>query len=86
MDTRVTVLGYLQRGGIPSAMDRALATGLGTEAVRLMVVGKFNRMACMKGGEVTSVPLEKVAGKTRKVPLDHPLIESARLVGTCFGD
>ena len=86
MDTRVTVLGYLQRGGIPSAMDRALATGLGTEAVRLMVVGKFNRMVCMRGGEVTSVPLENVAGKTRRVPLDHPLIESARLVGTCFGD
>jgi 6-phosphofructokinase 1 len=51
-----------------------------------MVKGKYNRMVCMKGDEVTSVPLADVAGKTRKVPIDHPLIEAARLVGTCFGD
>ncbi len=86
METRVTVLGYLQRGGIPSPMDRALATAMGTEAVKLMIAGEYNRMASMKAGEITSVPLEAVAGKTRKVPAGHPLIESARMVGTCLGD
>ena len=40
----------------------------------------------MKGAEVTSVPLEQVAGKIKLVPLDHPLIRSARTVGTNFGD
>ncbi len=86
VETRVTVLGYLQRGGIPSPLDRVLATSVGAEAISLLVEGKYNRMVCVKGGDVTSVPLSDVAGKTRKVPEDHELIESARLVGTCFGD
>jgi len=86
MDTRVTVLGYLQRGGIPSPIDRTLATSLGSEAIKLMAKGAYNRMVCTKKGQVTSVPLEKVAGQTAKVPPDHTFVESARLVGTCFGD
>ncbi|MCD6406196.1 MAG: 6-phosphofructokinase [Planctomycetes bacterium] len=86
LETRVTVLGYLPRGGTPSPFDRQLATGLGAEAVRLLVKGEYNRMVCLKKGVITSVPLEKVAGKTKKVPPDHALIAAGRLVGTCFGD
>jgi 6-phosphofructokinase 1 len=86
MDTRVTVLGHLQRGGIPTPFDRVLATRFGTFAAEMLSEGKYNEMVCMKGADVTSVPLEKVAGRTKLVPLDHPLIRSARRVGTNFGD
>jgi len=86
LETRVTVLGYLQRGGIPSPYDRLMATRFGTEAVRLLAQGKYNRMVVFKNGEVTNVPIEKVAGRTKHVPPDYELIECARLVGTCFGD
>ncbi len=86
MDTRVTVLGHLQRGGIPTPFDRVLATRFGTYAAEMLAEGRYNQMVCMKGAEVTAVPLEKVAGRTKLVPLDHPLIRSARRVGTNFGD
>ena len=52
----------------------------------MLAEGNYNQMVCMTGSEVSSVPLEKVAGKTKLVPLDHPLIRSARRVGTNFGD
>jgi len=86
MDTRVTVLGHLQRGGIPTPFDRVLATRFGTYAAEMLADGRYNQMVAMKGSDVTSVPLEKVAGRTKLVPLDHPLIRSARRVGTNFGD
>jgi 6-phosphofructokinase 1 len=86
MESRVTVLGYLQRGGTPSPYDRLMATRFGTEAVRLLAKGRYNRMVVFKDGEVTNVDIEKVAGKARLVPTDHELIQCARLVGTCFGD
>jgi 6-phosphofructokinase 1 len=86
IDTRVTVLGYLQRGGVPTPADRLLATRFGTHAAELLAQGKFNRMLSLKGAEVTSVPIEQVAGKLKLVPLDHPLIRAARRVGTNFGD
>lgn len=86
METRVTVLGHLQRGGVPTPFDRVLATRLGTHAAEMLAGGTFNHMVCMKGSEVTSVPLEQVAGKVKLVPPDHPLIRSARRVGTNFGD
>ncbi len=86
METRVTVLGHLQRGGVPTPFDRVLATRFGTFAAEMLADGRYNQMVCMKGAEVTSVALEKVAGRTKLVPLDHPLIRSARRVGTNFGD
>ena len=52
----------------------------------MMAQGIYNQMVCLRGTEVTSVPLEKIAGKTKLVPLDHPLIRAARRVGTNFGD
>lgn len=86
IDTRVTVLGHLQRGGSPTPYDRILATRFGTHAVELLAEGNYNRMVCLKGAQVTSVPIEDVAGKLKTVPLDHPLLLSARHVGTNFGD
>jgi 6-phosphofructokinase 1 len=86
IETRVTVLGHLQRGGIPTPFDRVLATRFGVQAAEMLARGEYNRMVCLKGGEVTAVPIEQVAGKLKLVPLDHPLIRAARRVGTNFGD
>ncbi len=86
METRVTVLGHLQRGGIPTPFDRVLATRFGVYAAEMLAEGVYNRMVAMRGAEVTSVPLADVAGKIKLVPLDHALIRAARRVGTNFGD
>jgi 6-phosphofructokinase len=86
IETRVTVLGHLQRGGVPTPFDRILATRFGTHAAEMLARGEYNRMVALRGGEITSVPLEEVAGKVKLVPLDHPLIRAARRVGTNFGD
>ena len=86
IETRVTVLGHLQRGGIPTPYDRILATRFGTHAAEMLAEGKYNQMVSLRGAEVTSVPLELVAGRIKLVPADHPLIRSARRVGTNFGD
>ena len=86
IESRVTVLGYVQRGGIPVPYDRALATLLGTEAVHLMARGEFGKMVALQNGKTVGVPLEDVAGKIKKVPLDSQMIQAGREVGTCFGD
>ena len=86
LESRVTILGYVQRGGAPSAVDRLLATRLGTACATLIRQGEFGVMVAAHGDGTRAVPLEKVAGKRRTVPLDHPWIESARCVGTSLGD
>jgi 6-phosphofructokinase 1 len=86
LESRVTILGYVQRGGTPSAADRLLATRLGTACADLIHDGVFSVMVAACGDGAEPVPLEKVAGKVRTVPLDHPWIASARRVGTCLGD
>ncbi len=85
LETRETILGYIQRGGSPSPMDRVLATRFGAHAVELIAQKKFGQMVSQKGLEVTSVPLSEVGGKLRQVPVDHPLIEKAIMMGVCFG-
>ncbi|MBE3589021.1 MAG: ATP-dependent 6-phosphofructokinase [Thermoanaerobacteraceae bacterium] len=85
-ETRVTVLGHLQRGGSPSAYDRILATRYGTGAVRLLMEKRFGEMVCLQGATISSVPLEEAAGKIRQVPLDSDLLLSARQLGICLGD
>jgi 6-phosphofructokinase 1 len=86
LESRLTILGYLQRGGTPSAGDRLLATRLGTACAELINKGEFGVMVAAKGDGVKPVPLKDVVGKRRTVPLDHYWIESARSVHTCFGD
>jgi len=66
-ETRVTVLGHVQRGGTPVAEDRILATRYGQGAVDLATAGRWGRMAAMRGGDLTDVPLAE-ATKTRAVP------------------
>jgi 6-phosphofructokinase 1 len=86
LESRVTILGYVQRGGTPSAADRLLATRLGTACADLIVEGVSGVMVAARGDGAVPVPLEKVAGKLKTVPLDHQWVESARRVGTCLGD
>jgi len=86
LESRVTILGYVQRGGTPSAADRLLATRLGTACADLIRQGVHGVMVAARGEGTEAVPLEKVAGRFRSVPADHGWIESARRVGTCFGD
>ncbi len=86
METRVTVLGHLQRGGIPTPYDRIMATRFGTYAAEMLARGEYNKMVALRGSDVTGVSLEKVAGKLKLVPPDHPLIQAGRRVGTNFGD
>ncbi|MCL6448253.1 MAG: 6-phosphofructokinase [Armatimonadetes bacterium] len=85
-ETRVTILGHLQRGGSPTAFDRILATRYGTMAVNLIVEGRFGEMVCLSGTKITSVPLRDGAGKMRQVPVDSDLIRSARQLGISLGD
>ncbi len=86
LETRVTVLGHLQRGGSPTAFDRNLATKFGTAACDLAARGKFGRMVALHGTRITSVPIAEAIASQRLVPPDCPEIHAARAVGTSFGD
>jgi len=86
LESRVTILGHLQRGGTPSANDRLLATRLGTACAKLVHDGQFGVMVAARGESYAPVPIDQVAGKIKLVPVDHPWILSARDVGTSFGD
>lgn len=85
METRATVLGYMQRGGTPSASDRVFATALGTAAADLLAKGTYGRMVCLDGSEISSVSLSVPANKTRTIPENHYMIDTALAVGTCLG-
>lgn len=84
-ETRETVLGYIQRGGSPTAFDRNLATRMGGHATELIANGQFGRMVALKGSEISSVPLNEVAGKLKLVTEDHDLVVQGRRLGVCFG-
>ncbi len=85
METRETILGYIQRGGTPSPQDRILATRYGAFAAELIHRGEFGTMVSLKNDVITSVPLEEVGGRLRLVNPDHYLIEQGKNMGVCFG-
>lgn len=85
-ETRLTILGHLQRGGTPSASDRVFATWLGTECADLLNERQYGVMLALQGNTLKRVPLQEVAGTIRLVPPDHPLIAAGRRVGTSFGE
>lgn len=85
-ESRTVVMGHLQRGGSPTPFDRVLATRLGTKAVDIAEKGAFGNMIGVRGDALVCVSLQEVARGPRKVPVNHPLIQSARSVGTSFGD
>ena len=101
LTARCTVLGYMQRGGTPTAFDRVLSTKYGAKAMELALEGKFNVLTVIKDGKLDSVPLEDVVGdnkeigavqggtkesNVRVVTMDHDLVKTARDIGICLGD
>lgn len=85
IETRVSVLGHIQRGGSPIPEDRNLGTLFGQHAVELIRQKKFGYMAVLRSGKITSYPIRKAIRKRKLVPRNHPLILAARAVGTSFG-
>jgi 6-phosphofructokinase 1 len=85
LESRETVLGYIQRGGNPSPFDRNLATRLGGHATQLAAQKEFGQMVCLKGNQIESVPLAEVGGKLKLVTPDHDLITQGMRMGISFG-
>jgi 6-phosphofructokinase 1 len=85
-ETRHVVLGHLQRGGQPTAFDRALATRFGGKAVQLLLHGQYGKMVANHPPDIVPIPLGEVVGKTKTVPLDYDLLLTARALGVSFGD
>ena len=85
-ETRVTVLGHIQRGGSPTAYDRILATRFGAVALQAASRGEFGVMTSLDRNQVVTVPLKTAIGKQRLVPTDSQLVFVARAVGAVFGD
>jgi 6-phosphofructokinase 1 len=86
LESRVTILGHLQRGGTPSAADRLLATRLGSAGADLIHEQRFGVMVAARGEGTDALPLDEVAGRRKLIPMDHPWILTARHVGTSLGD
>lgn len=101
LESRCTVLGYMQRGGTPTAFDRVLSTKYGAKAMELALEGKFNVLTVLKNGKLDYVDLEDVVGdnkvigavqggtaesNVRVVTMDHDLVKTARDIGICLGD
>jgi ATP-dependent phosphofructokinase / diphosphate-dependent phosphofructokinase len=85
-ETRSLVLGHLQRGGQPTPADRLLSTRFGAAAVRAIERGEMNRMVALQASSIVTVPLEEAISKTKFVPLDSDVIQTARELGISFGD
>jgi phosphofructokinase-like protein len=85
-ETRVTVLGHIQRGGSPSPFDRILATRFGVHAADLIARGEFGRMVNLRCGKIGSVPLEEAIGVYKTVDPKDDYVRAARGVGISFGD
>ena len=101
LEARNTTLGYVQRGGTPSAFDRVLSTKYGTKAMELALKGEFGKLVVLRDGKLDSVELEEVVGENKKigavqggtsesnvkvVTMDHDLVKTARNIGICLGD
>ncbi|MEM9164397.1 MAG: ATP-dependent 6-phosphofructokinase [Cyanobacteria bacterium P01_F01_bin.4] len=85
-ETRVTVLGHVQRGGIPSPLDRVIATAFGVEAVDLIAAEKYDHMVSWQNREVVHVPIAAAIAEYRAVNPDDTLVKAARGMGICLGD
>ncbi len=86
LETRTSVLGYLQRGGEPSPYDMILATKIGAAAADFLAQKKFGNLVAVKGGEITATPLSTVAGVVKPIPANDPMLQTARNLGICLGD
>ena len=86
IESRCTVLGYLQRGGSPSSYDRILSTRYGVAAAEACLRGEFNVMVSLENDQIVTVYIQKAASSPRLVPTDSEIIRTGRQIGICFGD
>lgn len=86
IETRVTVLGHLQRGGTPTPFDRNLGTRFGVKAVELALEGEFGQMVCLCGNRINAVPLSRAVARQKLVDPAGELVRTAKAVGISFGD
>ena len=85
-ETRSLVLGHLQRGGSPTAFDRLIALRFGAAAVRTVADGKFGTMVALDSPDIRAVPLAEAIHQIKRVPVDSDTVQTARELGTSFGD
>ena len=85
-ESRMVVLGHLQRGGAPTSFDRVLASRFGGKAFELIQCRQFGVLVANRPPHLVAVPLEDVVGKTKQVPLDLDLVKTARALGIALGD
>jgi 6-phosphofructokinase 1 len=85
-ETRVVVLGHLQRGGPPTTFDRVLATQFGAHAVRLVVQRRFGKMVCYHPPLIDEVPIIDAVNDLSRVHPDGAAVQAARALGISFGD
>lgn len=86
MEARETRLGYIQRGGSPTAMDRILATRYGSYAAETIAKGENGVMVALRGNDLCTIPLSEVTGRLNLIPVEHPLVKKCRNIGVSFGD
>jgi 6-phosphofructokinase 1 len=86
IETRVTVLGHLQRGGSPIPYDRILSVRYGVAAVEALVNGKYGTMVSLQGQNIVTVPIQEAIKEQKKVDPQSDIVEAARAIGICFGD
>jgi len=85
-ESRTTVLGHLQRGGTPTAMDRILTTRLGVKAMDVAVNGPHMHMVALRGSEIITVPITDAIDNLKNVKADSEIVYAAKAVGITFGD
>jgi len=85
MESRVTVLGHLQRGGTPTTRDRFLATRFGVKVVELIAEGKFGEMVCLRANKIESAPIEEAVGQLKLVDPEGEIATMAEKLGICLG-
>jgi 6-phosphofructokinase 1 len=86
LESRITILGHVQRGGTPTPADRLLATRLGTACAEYIAEGVHGVLVAARGETTEAVPLKKIADQKKTVPPDHPWIETARHLEVALGD
>jgi 6-phosphofructokinase 1 len=86
LETRETVLGYVQRGGNPSHYDRVLATRYGTEAADMIARRDFGKMVALRKNDIVPIPLDDVAGKLKLIEPGNSLVQLTKNMGTSFGE
>jgi 6-phosphofructokinase 1 len=85
-ETRITVLGHVQRGAPPNALDRVIASSFGVRAVDLIAQGKFDRMVAWQNRQVTDIPIRAAIEHYQAVSLDDVLVKTAKGLGIYIGD